>query len=330
MRDAKFDIPSISTLIAFEATARLGGATRAAEELATTSSVISRHITRLETSLGAKLFQRSGRGLVLTKSGEDYFSIVQSSMRSLHAAGHRVRSEKTNVVIGCSQEISVMLLAALFPKLKASLEADVNIRILICDHDTLPLLLPVGIDILFEYSNERTDENSAKLLEEEIVPVASPSFTKCFADTIAKHPRHWSGIPRLNVAPRGVHWATWSTWFDAHDCSIPEAPEETFENYIHLLEAATAGAGIAIAWNGFINSYLQTGRLVPLRGRWLQTDMNLYATIAPGARKQPSAERVLKELAVLGRELALDGRRLRTAMEGPATEKLAEGLTRTD
>ena len=53
MTGPPFDIPSASTLLAFEAVARLGTIARAAEERSTSESAISRHVRALEEALSA-------------------------------------------------------------------------------------------------------------------------------------------------------------------------------------------------------------------------------------------------------------------------------------
>jgi LysR family glycine cleavage system transcriptional activator len=110
MSGSRFKIPSSSSLVAFEATARLGGVIRAFEELNTSQSAISRHIHNLETALGQKLFQRQGRGVVLTSNGQDYYLAVKSSLERLHAAGRGLRTQTRSVTIACTQEISHCLL----------------------------------------------------------------------------------------------------------------------------------------------------------------------------------------------------------------------------
>ena len=49
--------PSLNALRAFEAMARTGRATLAAEELNVTHSAVSRQVKALEASLGVRLFQ---------------------------------------------------------------------------------------------------------------------------------------------------------------------------------------------------------------------------------------------------------------------------------
>ena len=56
-------------LRAFEAVARYGGFSRASEEVGLTQPTLSTHIKNLETSLGAKLFDRASRSVNLTPTG---------------------------------------------------------------------------------------------------------------------------------------------------------------------------------------------------------------------------------------------------------------------
>ena len=304
MNGTRFDIPSISMLVAFEATARLGGVRRAAEELNTSQSAVSRYIRKLETALEATLFDRRNRSVVLTKCGENYHAAVQSTLQSLHAAGQVLRTRQSVLTIGCTQEVSVLLLRPVFSRLKRALPDGVSLRILNCDYDTVPLVMPTGVDIVFEHSRARTDANAARVLDEEFVPVASPALRTRFERVLGGHPRHWTGVPRLELAPSEQGWATWSGWFAAHRCAVPQAPVETFENYIHLLEAAASGDGIALGWNGFMHSYFTTGRLVPLRDEWLATGVGMYGVLTPHGLMNATARGCLSELAILGNELA--------------------------
>ncbi|WP_154589736.1 LysR family transcriptional regulator, partial [Bordetella pertussis] len=65
-------IPNLSALQAFEATARLGSFSRAAEELSLTHSAVYRQVASLEDRLGVQLFTRVRRRIVLTDHGAEY------------------------------------------------------------------------------------------------------------------------------------------------------------------------------------------------------------------------------------------------------------------
>ena len=62
-------LPPLQALLAFDAAARLGSFTRAAQELALTQSAISHQILQLEEWTGQPLFRRIGRGVALTAAG---------------------------------------------------------------------------------------------------------------------------------------------------------------------------------------------------------------------------------------------------------------------
>ena len=60
----------IATLRSFVTLAELGGVTRAAERLNLTQSAVSMQLKRLETILDQQLVERAGRGVCLTREGE--------------------------------------------------------------------------------------------------------------------------------------------------------------------------------------------------------------------------------------------------------------------
>ena len=63
-------IPPLTTLRAFEATARLQGYSAAARSLNVTPAAIAQQVRKLEIELGTSLVRRDGRGLVLTEAGQ--------------------------------------------------------------------------------------------------------------------------------------------------------------------------------------------------------------------------------------------------------------------
>ena len=82
-------LPNVGNLLAFEATARHGSVSRAAEELNLTQSAVSRQIQQLEESLGVSLFSRARQRVVLTDVGRMYASQVRSTLTELSDATHQ-------------------------------------------------------------------------------------------------------------------------------------------------------------------------------------------------------------------------------------------------
>lgn len=74
------------TLEYFYVVAQAGSLSRAASDLGIEQSTLTRHITRLENSVGMRLFHRSGRGMALTQKGETMFRSVEEVMGALARA----------------------------------------------------------------------------------------------------------------------------------------------------------------------------------------------------------------------------------------------------
>ena len=79
-------LPPLTTLRAFEATARLEGYSAAARALNVTPAAIAQQVRKLEDEMGAALVRREGRGLVLTEAGRQLAAPLREAF-ALMAAG---------------------------------------------------------------------------------------------------------------------------------------------------------------------------------------------------------------------------------------------------
>lgn len=85
-------LPPLSTLIGFEAAARLGSFSLAALELNITQSAISHQIRTLEDHLGTPLFRRVGRRIELTDAGHDLRTTALSALESVRHGVRRLNA----------------------------------------------------------------------------------------------------------------------------------------------------------------------------------------------------------------------------------------------
>jgi DNA-binding transcriptional LysR family regulator len=79
-------IPSLRHLRTFQAVARLGSVTLAADELHLSQSAISIQIAELETSFKTKLVSRTGRGVRVTESGQVLLTYAERVLNLLSEA----------------------------------------------------------------------------------------------------------------------------------------------------------------------------------------------------------------------------------------------------
>lgn len=85
-------LPPLNAIKAFEAAARLGSFTRAAEELSVTHGAVSRQIRLLEDWLGIRLFLRTSRNTVPTQAGRDLLGAAGPALDRLAAASRRLQN----------------------------------------------------------------------------------------------------------------------------------------------------------------------------------------------------------------------------------------------
>lgn len=81
----------------FQAVADAGSLTHAGDQLNLSQSAVSRQIRALEESLGATLFHRHARGLILTEQGELLFDASNAMSKRLEAASARIRDSEEEV-----------------------------------------------------------------------------------------------------------------------------------------------------------------------------------------------------------------------------------------
>ena len=89
------NLPPLHSIRAFEAAARHLSFNRAAEELHVTPSAISHQVRTLEEHLGAKLFDRLTRRVVLTADGQAFLPPVHTALDQIDAAVQRSRCSST-------------------------------------------------------------------------------------------------------------------------------------------------------------------------------------------------------------------------------------------
>lgn len=93
MKQLKRKLPPLTSLVAFEAAARLGSFTTAAEELNVSREAVSRQIRTLETHLGVKLFKRDANTAVMDRLGEQFFSTVSPNLWAIASAAQELAGE---------------------------------------------------------------------------------------------------------------------------------------------------------------------------------------------------------------------------------------------
>ncbi len=174
-----FDITmNLKQLQTFVHVAELGSLSKAAERLYTAQPALSRQIRMLEEELKVILFQRHGRGMLLTEVGQLLLSRATSILRQVEETRADLTEQASTirgkVVVGMPPTIGDIL-AARIAILFTSLYPEVNLRVVPAFTGYLLEWLHRGeIDIAIMYAQEKPENLMVQpLLMENLFLVAS-------------------------------------------------------------------------------------------------------------------------------------------------------------
>jgi DNA-binding transcriptional LysR family regulator len=172
------NIPSLRHLIGFEAAARLGNFSRAAEELHLSQSAISHQVQQLEEQLGQPMFHRVGRGVELTVAGEVLLQTVQKSLHTLNQGLNRITTylDPGLIVIVAPAPFMRGWLQA---KISEAQEHDPSLLPVLSTDQTARFIDEVDVDIhISEYPLQQANLEEYPLFQDERIVVANPTFTR--------------------------------------------------------------------------------------------------------------------------------------------------------
>ncbi|WP_434676767.1 LysR family transcriptional regulator [Pseudomonas sp. R1-18] len=254
--------PSMSLLIAFEAAARHGSFTKAADELALTQSAVSRQVQALEAQLEVELFKRDGRRIELTTAGALY-------QHELAAALGRIRSATLQTIAHKSEggTLHLAVLPTFGSKLLLPRMNDfytrhpgyvVHIHSRIVHADLTPAASEMNA-IICAGTGNWPGYIAHRLVTEKLVLIASPSALPQHG---AMSPAQVAQHSLLSVVSRPN---AWSDWFERHrlDHHVMR-PGPSFELTSHLIQAVAAGIGIALVPRILVQDEIDSGELVTL------------------------------------------------------------------
>ncbi len=260
-------LPPLTALRVFEAVGRAGNVRAAAQELNVTPAAVSHQIRLLEEHIGAELFNRTGRGLILTQAGTQFFRHVSDAFDHLTDAASRIGVSRAQVVKvhslpsfascwlvprlgkfyvhhpGIDVEIATVGDPGQPPDL-AALEADFAIRVGISEGN---------------WPGVRVE----KLVHEEMFPVCSPDLLA--GDIPLRTPNDLAAHTLLRVSRRAEGWPEWLSAAREHGLTIDGIDPDhgpKFDTIQLAITAAVEGMGVAMGRMPLIEDYLRSGALV--------------------------------------------------------------------
>lgn len=251
-------IPPLSCLMAFESAARRSSFKLAAIELNLTPSAVSHQIAKLEELLEIKLFDRTGRQIQLTTSGQEYLSRLSGALDTISVATDNARKGVNNTLfVHCSPSFaSLWLMPRLtdFAKTYPDISLTLSSSVMPSDFDS------AQVDLDIRYGLPVWEGvKVVPIYQERLLPLASPEFIK---QHNIKKPEDLINLPLINSS---VNILQWNDWFASRKIDyIPPQYAYRFERTFMALEAAVQGLGVAFDSSFIADRLIQAGTLVPI------------------------------------------------------------------
>lgn len=238
--------PSLAALRAFEAAARTGSFTRAAEELHVSAAAVAQHVKSLEAWAQQPLFDRSPRGVVLNEAGVRARPALTDAFQRLAVGASQLRVEnpsRRTIRLAALPAIAELWLTPRLGGLRASLPGvDLSIHAL----DREPDLLRDGFDVAASYEPSRAPTD-------ELILVAAPDLGPSLQTM-----EGLATMPRLVDRAWEGHWHQWA----GPEHLLTAATVIEFTLFSMATTAAVDGHGVLVGRRSLLADLLDRGVLI--------------------------------------------------------------------
>ncbi|GGM09637.1 LysR substrate-binding domain-containing protein [Pseudomonas asuensis] len=284
-------LPPLYALRAFESAARHASFTRAAQELSLTQSAISRHIRTLETHFGCRLFERSGRQLLLTEPAKLLLPGISEGFEALGRACSILSVDEGVLRLKAPSTLSLRWLLARLSRFRQANEGiEVQLTSAWMDYDFVDFLHePFDCAVLLSDGRFPEDWESTLLFQEWLIPVCSP-------EAAAEGPwdvQRLRETELLHPTPDRRDWRRWLQVMSLSD-DISIRGGQVFDTLELGMAAASRGYGVSIGDLIMVLEDLQLGRAA-LPWPSAVASGEAYYLVWPRARRNPKRFSLLRD-----------------------------------
>lgn len=232
-----------------------------------TPSAVSQQMKVLESSLGALLFEKSGRGLRLTAEGAalveslaPLFAQIEDAVDAFGGGAERVRGL---VTIAGPDAFSAMWLTPRIPELLAA-HPELSLDVRYAQNDAVEKALVSGdVDLaILVATPESPDLETAEIFREVLVAVASPAYLEAHG-----HPHRQAELDAHRFVLFDPHARILEAWLKSvfgAGAKLRGRVVCSVRNLEQNLALAEDGVGIAIVPNHVAASAIEEGRVVEI------------------------------------------------------------------
>lgn len=252
----------------------------AARRLGLSKSVVSKQVTALEKSIGARLLNRTTRAMSLTEAGAVFYQhsarIVEEQEQARQAVGHLHAEPRGLLRVAASVSFGTLHIA---PALPDFLRAHPEVRIDMSIGDRFVDLADEGFDVAVRIAKDPGLNLAARRLA---------TVNRKICATPGYFERH--GVPHA-PADLATHNCLTYTYFNPQDpwrlsgpggeISVPASGNLRLNDDEALSAAVLGGLGVALLPTFIVGGDLQAGRLQAVLSDYVPAERDIYAVYLP-------------------------------------------------
>lgn len=260
MRPVVARVDRLQRLAVFDAAARLGSFSAAANELGMTQPAVTRQIRALERGLGVELFARTANRSSLTETGRRLHAHVAAGLDALDGGLAELAEYRGAFVLAAHPGVAQQWLLPRLDGLSAAL-TDLDVRLWLFERDVE--VAEGGFDVAIRVgAGDLPGLDHHLLFPETVVPVASPAFAAEWGLGPASSAHDVNRAPFIHMDDGDRPWMTWADWLRHFGIVLRRSPGRVlFNNFPMVLQQALAGRGVALGWIPLIDDLIAGGAL---------------------------------------------------------------------
>ena len=224
----------LNALRAFEAAARHLSFTRAAIELCVTQTAISHQVKLLEERVGATLFKRLPRGLMITDEGLALLPTLRDSFDRMADILQRFEDGHLQEVLSVGA-VGTFAVGWLLPRLAEFQDLYPFIDIRLSTNNNRVDIAAEGLDFAIRFGNGAWHDTEAEEL------FSAPLSALCIP-TIAAQLKAPHDVAQQTLL-RSYRSDEWPDWFSEAGLASPRIKGIVFDSSVPMVEAALQGSG---------------------------------------------------------------------------------------
>jgi DNA-binding transcriptional LysR family regulator len=262
-----------------------GSITKAAEQMNTVKSAVSRRLAELESRLSVSLLTRTTRSLTLTEAGQTFYDhcvrIIDDVTEAESLISDTQQALKGRIKIALPLSYGLTTIAPLlqhFNELHPDIQFDIDFN------DRKVELTEEGFDLAIRIAKLKDSTLIAKRINRiQLILCASPSYLERQGTPLSPAQLHHGHI-KLHYHGSPEYWPFTTPSGGIENIKLPSAI--TANNGDFLCQAAIAGNGIIYSPDFICETAIKTGKLtILLAGQLAESYLNVYA-VYPHNRHQ--------------------------------------------